>query len=292
MYNIVRVGDSLLSSVLMAFVSRTNKSKTEIAAPSVPGRVQRLALFGLPILLEGEDTAAYDQLFARICSAVKPVDIIEEIFVADLMSLEWEVLRWRRLKSSLIQARGREVLQKFLEEQLKSNYALHKEHFEDYLAEILKGNLPEDQADSAEMLAAECAPNDSDANNKLCKILGSNGLDADTVLDEARAAKAKELVQDYVRREPNALTLVDELVTDAGVSMDGLMARALAQKLNDIERIDRLTSIAESRRNASLHEIERRRAVLGETLRRSVQEIEDGEFEVIETAPAQGETAP
>ena len=60
--------------------------------------------------------------------------------------------------------------------------------------------------------------------------------------------------------------------------------------LNRIPRrfIDRLISIAESRRNASLHEIERRRAILGETLRRSVQEIEDGEFEVIETTPAQG----
>jgi hypothetical protein len=121
------VGDSHLSSVLVAFVSKTNKSKTEIAAPSVPGRVQRLALFGPPILLEGEDAAAYDQLFARICSAVKPVDIIEEIFVTDLMSLEWEVLRWRRLKSSLIQARGRKVLQNFLEEQLKSNSALQEE---------------------------------------------------------------------------------------------------------------------------------------------------------------------
>src|SRR5947209_1506153 len=57
MYNVVRVGDSLLSSALVAFVSRTNKSKIEIAAPSVPGRVQRLALFGPPILLEGEDAA-------------------------------------------------------------------------------------------------------------------------------------------------------------------------------------------------------------------------------------------
>jgi hypothetical protein len=292
MYNIVRVGDSFLSSVVVAFVSRTNKGKTEITAPSVPGRVQRLALFGSPILLEGEDAAAYDQLFARICSAVKPVDIIGEIFVADLMSLEWEVLRWRRLKSSLIQARGREVLQDFLKQQLKSNYALYKEHFQDYLAEILRNNLPKDQADSAEMLADECAPNDSDADDTLCNILRSIGLrDADTVLYEARANKAKDLVQDYVRREPNAVTLVDELLTDAGVSMDGLMARALAQKLNDIERIDRLTSIAESRRNASLHEIERRRAVLGETLRRSVQEIEDGEFEMIEPTPTQGENA-
>jgi hypothetical protein len=142
------------------------------------------------------------------------------------------------------------------------------------------------QADSAEILAAECAPNDSDAGDKLRNILCSIGLDADTVLDEARADKAKELVQAYVRREPNAVTLVDQLLTDAGVSMDGLMADALADKLDAIERIDRLTSIAESRRNASLHEIERRRAVLGEALRRSVQEIEDGEFEVIEHTPA------
>jgi predicted Zn-dependent protease with MMP-like domain len=175
-----------------------------------------------------------------------------------------------------------------LEGKLKSNYALHEEHFKDYLAEILKDNLPEDQADSAETLAAECASNDSEAYDKLCEILGSIGLDADTVLGEARADHAKELVQDYVRREPNAVTLVDELLTDAGASMDGLMTDALARELDDIERIDRLTSIAESRRNASLHEIERRRAVLGETLRRSVQEIEDGEFEVIETTPAEG----
>ena len=84
------------------------------------------------------------------------------------------------------------------------------------------------------------------------------------------------------------MKLVDELLTDAGVSMDAFMADALANRLDSIERIDHLTTIAESRRNASLHEINRRRAVLGETLRRSVQEIEDGEFEVIEMTPAQG----
>jgi hypothetical protein len=104
--------------------------------------------------------------------------------------------------------------------------------------------------------------------------------------------KAKELVQGYVRHEPDAVTLVHELLTEAGLSMDTLMANALARELHNIERIDRLATIAESRRNASLHEIDRRRAVLGETLRRSVQEIEDGEFEeVIETTPAKGKNA-
>ena len=98
-------------------------------------------------------------------------------------------------------------------------------------------------------------------------------------------------MQEYARREPDAVTLVDELLTGGGMSMDALMADALAEKLDYIERIDRLTTIAENRRNASLREIDRRRAVLGETLRRSVQEIEDDEFEVIETTPAKGKNA-
>jgi hypothetical protein len=275
-----------LSSVLVAFVSRTNKSKTEIAAPSVPERVQRLALFGPPPLIEGEDAAAYDQLLARICAAVKPVDIIDEIFIADVVPSEWEVLRLRRLKWSLIRAPALEALENFLGENL--DYDLYSEDFADDLAEILQDNLPEDQLNSAQTLAHECAQNEADAVAKVKKILFGRLLNMDQVLDDAKRRKAKELVQEYVRREPDAVTLVHELLTDAGVSMDGLMADALAEKLDDIERIDRLISIVESRRNASLHEIERRRAVLGETLRRSVQEIEDGEFEVIETTPAQG----
>jgi hypothetical protein len=63
------------------------------------------------------------------------------------------------------------------------------------------------------------------------------------------------------------------------------MAAALRKKFDDIERIDRLTTVAETRRNAMLREIDRHRAVLGETLRRQVQEVE-GEFEVIEKTPA------
>ena len=156
MYNIVRVGDSLLSRVLVAFVSRTNKSKTEIAAPSVPERAQRLALFGPPPLIEGEDAAAYDQLLARICAAVKPVDIIDEIFIADVVSLEWEVLRLRRLKWSLIRARALEALEDFLGENL--DYDLYSEDFADDLAEILQDNLPEDQAEFCPDAGARVCP--------------------------------------------------------------------------------------------------------------------------------------
>ena len=268
----------------MAFVSRTNKSKREIAAPRVRVRLQRSALFGPPPLLEGEDAAAYDQLLARICAAVKPLDIIDEMFIADVVSLEWEVLRWRRLKSSLIRARGLKALEGFLAGKL--DYDLYSEHFADRLAEILRDNFPEDQVEDAQTLARECARNEPDAHDKVNELLAGTSLDMDEILDDAKGHKAKELVQEYVGRKPGAVTLIHQLFTSTGESMDGLTADALAEHLDDIERIDRLTTIAESRRNVSLHEIDRRRAVLGETLRRSVQEIGDGEFEAIETTSA------
>jgi hypothetical protein len=138
----------------------------------------QLSVFGEPLLLEGENAASYDELFARICAAVKPMDGVEEMFIVDVVQLEWEILRWRRLKLGFIRDRT-----------------------------------------------------------------------------------------------------------------DPVSASSLAEQLDYIEQIDRLTTIAENRRNSALREIDRHRAVLGESLRRSVHEIEDGEFEVIEPTPAIGKDA-
>jgi hypothetical protein len=70
--------------------------------------------------------------------------------------------------------------------------------------------------------------------------------------------------------------------------MHDLMLAALSENLEEIEPIDRLITIAETRRNVSLREIDRRRAMLGETLRRNLQEVERGEFGVIGPKPAAG----
>ncbi len=252
-----------------------------------PELTPRLALFGAPLLIEGEDAATYDELLARMLAAVKPADVIEEMLIADMAMLEWEVLRWRRLKTSLIQARGLKELEAFLREQL--DYDLYSDLLADRLTEILQENLSEDQAKDAQKLARRCARNEPDAVDKVNKILaGINRQNVDWFLKYARAEKAKDLVLGYVRHEPDAVALVDEHLAGAGTSMDTLVADALAEKLDDIERIDRLTAAAEGRRNAALRE--RRRVVLGELLRRSVQELEERERKLLEP-PAKGEKA-
>ena len=132
------------------------KANSKTGAKTSPlTTVKPLALFGSPVLLAGEDDAAYHELLSRIRTAINPVDIIDEMFIADVVSLEWEVLRWRRLKSSLMQTRGLEALEQFLSKHL-DYYEHYQTHFEQDLAEILQDNLAEDQTQvDAQVLALQ-----------------------------------------------------------------------------------------------------------------------------------------
>jgi hypothetical protein len=270
--------------------SRSNPKTRSMT--SAPARARRFAFFGPPPVLEGEDAALYDDLVDRMCAAVKPVDIIDELYVADVVSLEWEIMRWRRLKFGLLQASVHDELPEFLNQRLE--YEAYAEDFAEALAEILAEILQEspqkDLAEEAKELAHQCARSQPDAVKKVRLRLEAAGLDVDQILDQAKVQRAEGLVQEYARREPEAIKLVNELLASSGRTMDDLMLEALPRKLDEIERIDRLITIAETRRNISLREIDRRRAVLGEALRRNLQEVEEGEFEVIETTPAEGQS--
>src|SRR5215831_17869414 len=75
--------------------------KSSTTQASLPERAGRLALFGPPPLLEGEDAAAYDDLLVRISGAVKPTDIFEEIWIREIVDLVWGAFRLRRLKAKM-----------------------------------------------------------------------------------------------------------------------------------------------------------------------------------------------
>ena len=257
-------------------VNRKAKLKSKSVALSPRG----FALFGEPQLLEGENVEEYHELLARVSAAIKPVDIIDYMFIADVAALEWEVLRWRRMKTSLVRALGLAALEEFLAEKL--DYDLCLDRFIDSLTQILQENVREDPTEDFAQLSRACAEDEPDAVDKVNKILENTDFDVDHILQNAQTDEIKEIVQRYVRHELATVRLVDKLIADAGTSMDVLVVNARMEKLDDIERIDRLTAVAEARRNASLREIDRRRS---EALRRTLPEIE-GEFEVIEGKPA------
>jgi hypothetical protein len=138
-------------------------------------------------------------------------------------------------------------------------------------------------------LAQQYARNEEHAVDEVDDIL--EGLNLEKIANDARDRKLKELIRDYARRDSIAVALIDELLIGAGKSIDDLLAEALVRALGYVERMDQLTATAENRRNASLREIDRRRPLLAEMLRSSVQQIESDELKVIETTPAKGENA-
>lgn len=261
---------------------RMSKSVVSVAS------VEPFDRFGPPQLLDGEDPAKYNELFAQVRAAVKPADIIEEMFVDDFVSATWESLRWRRLKSTLLRAQASDNLKDVLDREL--DYDQYSEEFEQSLSETLQLHLPEDQAQE---LAQKCTLSDPDACDKVNELLAAEGADMDRILNRAQTARAEQLTQEYARQEPKAVKLVNEFLASKGLTLDNLIADALIANdlLTNIERIDRLASIAEARRSASLREIDWHRATLGKALRRAVQDIEDGEIQMIETTPANGKNA-
>jgi hypothetical protein len=271
---------------------RCRSKPTTTSLTSAPTPAQRFA-FGPPPLLEGEDAALYDELVGRMWAAVKPVDVIDELYVADVVYLEWEILRWRRLRVALLQVSLHDALQEFLKQWL--DYEVYAENFAAALAENLAEILPEspekDRAEEAKELAQQYVRSQPDAIKKAGQRLKYAGRDADEILEQAKVERAEALGRAYVRREPEAIQRVNALLASSGRTMHDFMVAALPGKLNDIERIDRLLTNAEARRTISLREIDRRRAVLGEALRRNLQDVEDAEFEAIEATPA-GSTTP
>jgi hypothetical protein len=79
------------------------------------GPAGRSLPFGPPPLIEGEDTAAYDELLTRVSTAVRPRDILEDIWVRDVVDFVWEAFRLRRLKANLITASAHSGLDTVLE---------------------------------------------------------------------------------------------------------------------------------------------------------------------------------
>jgi hypothetical protein len=177
-------------------------------------------LFGPPPILAGEDETAYDELIGRVYAAIKPVDVIDEMLIADAVASEWEFLRWSRLKLSLIQKCAAKGLKEFLYSELL-DYDLYHEQFVEDLTEILQDYLPEDDAeDRPQRLARDCAMNETGAVDSVNEILSSIDLTMDSVRECARDNRAEELVKEYARRESGAVALIDDLLAKAGMTID------------------------------------------------------------------------
>jgi hypothetical protein len=87
------------------------------AATSTADRtsVRRRNWAGEPTLLLGEDARGYDELLAEVSRVLVPHDVIEDMWIRDVVDLAWDVLRLRRIKANLLRVRAREALREVLD---------------------------------------------------------------------------------------------------------------------------------------------------------------------------------
>jgi hypothetical protein len=71
-------------------------------------------LFGPPALLPGESLAEYWRLYSLFQADLAPADVIEKIWLRDLVDLQWEVRRWRRLSNEFLSSSRHDGLDKIL----------------------------------------------------------------------------------------------------------------------------------------------------------------------------------
>jgi hypothetical protein len=167
----------------------------------------RLALFGPAPLLEGEDSAAYDELLSRISGTIKPADVLEEMWVRDVVDLSWENFRLRRLKSNLLNANAHRGLKTVLESITSPGMAI--------------------------LLPKQWAARDADAIKEVDKLLASSDLTMDAVMAETLAyiiddfERIDRLIMHTEARRNAILREVDRYRTSLG--------QALRRATNDIE---------------------------------------------------------
>jgi hypothetical protein len=96
-------------------------SKSVVYAPVEPRREPTVLnqdlreILGPPPIINGEDPDSYNKLHDQVRSAVAPTDVIEEMWVRDVVDAFWESLRLRRLRAKLFVACEHEGLRLILE---------------------------------------------------------------------------------------------------------------------------------------------------------------------------------
>ena len=190
---------------------RPSKSSAKSTSDAlVPAR--RLAFFGPPPLIDGEDPAAYEALLARVFADVKPADVIEEIWVHDYVDLTWDIFRLRKLKTSFLNVKATEMLPTEL------------------------GPLHNDAGQDEDDLSLLWAKREPYAIKQVTNILASKGKTIETVLANALTANL-----DAVERIERLIALAEgrrDVVLREIDRHRATLAHALRRRAEQIEDAD------------------------------------------------------
>ena len=180
------------------------------SAPTVENSPPYDDLFGTPALITGDNAAQYAELLEQMRENVNPTDLLEEMWLRDIVDHIWETLRLRRLKAQLITAGAHQGLERVLKPLVGWP---HNEH-----------------------LAEAWAKRDRQALKQVDKLLVSAGLTMETVVAETLVARL-----DDVERIDHMIAMTEALRAGALRGLERHRAalaeapKRLAQQVEDAE---------------------------------------------------------
>jgi len=86
--------------------------------------------------------------------------------------------------------------------------------------------------------------------------------------------RAEDIAERWRAKHQDAISEVEALLTDAGISMDEVMAEALSAKMPEMATLESMLRSADERRYAALREIDRRRSALAQNARAFAHNLE------------------
>jgi hypothetical protein len=96
----------------------TSLAKQTGAASNLPTRSLRssakekfLAWMGPPPILSDEDASHYQHVLTLVAEAMRPVDILDWFWVRDVTDLEWEIIRFRKIKTFMLGEREFQMIE-------------------------------------------------------------------------------------------------------------------------------------------------------------------------------------
>ena len=156
--------------------------KSGLPSQSTAKALSRILTLGPPPLLESEDSAAYDELLARVCGDVKPTAVIEEILVRDCVDFTWEIGRLRRVKTNLLASAMPAALERTLAALIPRRPPEMEGNTD--LASLELNFTPEPPSPQ-QKLAKKWAARNPSAINRVSKLLASANLTMETVIAKA-----------------------------------------------------------------------------------------------------------
>src|SRR5262245_32577052 len=196
-----------------------------------------------PPFLSSENLKAYYTIMTRFLKCFKPRDFVEQMLVKDLTDATWEIDRYSRHKTMVIERE-------------------HERHLE--IEAQRRQKEQKRKADIAEAIKAKAAERAGETKK------AEPGEQAGTPTSQFERWLELEHVTD------GSVSDVDEILFGAADELDH--AKALQSGIDYFEQLDRLMSVQVARRNDVIEQIEFYRRGLGQHLRQIADEIIDAEF--------------